>query len=80
MNAKSIREACIHEAVQNLRGKAGLALHQFALDATDTELLRFAQVINGDAEDDGYAEYEALMDERECGVADILDERDRTGV
>lgn len=46
MNVKTIREACFYEARNNLKGSAKTALEDFAVAATDAELIRFAQLIN----------------------------------
>lgn len=43
--AKTIREACLYEARNNLTGNAALKLTGFAMEATDAELIRFADLI-----------------------------------
>lgn len=44
ITAKIVREACLYEAGK-LVGKPGTMLTEFALSATDEQLLRFAELI-----------------------------------
>lgn len=44
-DAKTIREAIKYEARNNLTGKPAATLLAFGIDATDAELVRFAQLI-----------------------------------
>ncbi len=69
-NAKTIREACLYEAKNNLKGNVANTLAQFAEEATDAELVRFAQLINNVVVADGCLSVPA-MDSADLARANI---------
>lgn len=74
MNAKTIREACKYEALNNLTGtRHGAALYSFADNATDAELIRFAQLIGNVTEPAPVADWENIgsMDSAELARHNI---------